>query len=108
MSIHNITDASFKEEVLDVNDQVVLLDFWAEWCGPCKRLGPILDEYASEKIGIIKVCKMNVDNNQDTPAEYGIRGIPALALFREGKLITDIKAGCGTKDELENWVNAAL
>ncbi len=107
MSVYNVTDESFEKEVMQTAG-VVLVDFWADWCGPCKRLGPILDDYADEMVGKVKVCKLNVDNNTETPTQYGIRGIPALALFVNGKLVTDIKAGCRSKEELVGWVDTAL
>ena len=84
-----ITDSNFKTEVLD-SPKVAVIDFWAEWCGPCKALSPIVDEVASEYSGKLKVMKMDVDRNQATPMRYGIRGIPALLLFKGGKVADQI------------------
>lgn len=106
MSIYTFTDENFEKEVMHVEGPV-LVDFWAPWCGPCKRLGPILEEYANDVVGKIKVGKMDVDNNTDTPTQYGIRGIPALALFVNGKHV-NTKVGCGSKEELSNWVAQQL
>ena len=79
-----LTEASF-EETIKSND-IVLLDFWAEWCGPCKMIAPILDDIAKDYAGKLKVAKLNIDDNQETPAKFGIRGIPTLMIFKNGEL----------------------
>jgi thioredoxin 1 len=84
-----LTDATFDQEVLS-NGQPVLVDFWAVWCGPCKALGPIVDTLAEKYAGKIKVGKVNVDQNSATPSRYGIRGIPALLFFKDGKIVEQI------------------
>ena len=89
LAVVEVNDASFEQEVLQ-SDQPVLVDFWAGWCGPCKALAPIVDEVASEYSGKLKVMKMDVDRNQATPMRYGIRGIPALLLFKGGKVADQI------------------
>src|SRR6201986_561574 len=89
LAVVEVNDASFEQEVLQ-SDQPVLVDFWAAWCGPCKALSPIVDEVASEYQGKLKVMKMDVDRNQMTPGRYGIRGIPALLLFKGGKVAEQI------------------
>ena len=83
--IHHTTDAGFETDVLK-SDQPVLVDYWAEWCGPCKMIAPILDDVSKDYQGRLKVAKMNVDENRDVPARYGIRGIPTLMLFKGGQL----------------------
>ena len=87
--IHHVTDATFKAEVLE-SPLPVLVDYWAEWCGPCKMIAPILDEVAKEYTGKLKVAKLNIDDNPRTPGEYGIRGIPTLLLFKGGKVVEQI------------------
>ncbi len=84
-SIKYVSDASFDAEVLQ-SDVPVLLDYWAEWCGPCKMIAPILDEVAKDYAGRVQVAKMNVDENRDVPAKFGIRGIPTLMLFKNGQV----------------------
>ncbi len=88
-AVHEVNDSSFEKEVLQ-STQPVLVDFWAAWCGPCKALGPIVDEVAQDFTGQLKVMKMDVDRNSATPARYGIRGIPALLIFKDGKLAEQI------------------
>ena len=83
------TDANYKEEVLD-SDQPVLVDFWAEWCGPCKMIGPIVEEIAGDYAGKVKVGKVNVDFNNQVAMQYGIRGIPALLVFKDGSVANQI------------------
>ncbi|MEC7832505.1 MAG: thioredoxin TrxA [Pseudomonadota bacterium] len=102
-NVIEITDASFEEEVLK-SDIPVLLDFWAEWCGPCKSLSPIVDETSKDYEGKIKFAKINVDENADTTKEFGIRGIPTLILFKNGEK-KETKVGLLTKSELTSFLD---
>jgi thioredoxin 1 len=102
-AILEVTDANFDEEVLK-SDQPVLIDFWAVWCGPCKALGPIVDEVAASYAGKVKVAKMNVDQNQGTPGRYGIRGIPTLLLFKGGQVKEQI-VGYVPKETIEKTLD---
>ena len=106
LAVVEVNDASFEQEVLQ-SDRPVLVDFWAAWCGPCKALSPIVDEVASEYSGKLKVMKMDVDRNQATPMRYGIRGIPALLLFKGGKVADQI-VGYVPKDTIERSISRVI
>jgi thioredoxin 1 len=104
--IKHISDASFNTDVLQA-DKPVLVDYWAEWCGPCKMIAPILDDVAKEYDGRLQVTKMNVDENRDVPGKYGIRGIPTLMLFKGGELAAT-KVGALSKAQLSAFLDAHL
>ena len=106
MSTKAISDASFEADVLQA-EKPVLLDFWAEWCGPCKQIGPSLEEIAVEQDATLTVAKMNIDENPETPTKLGVRGIPTLMLFRDGEVVAT-KVGALSKDKLLEWVKASL
>lgn len=102
----NITDAEFEEEV--VNSSIpVLVDFWAEWCGPCKQIAPALEELAKEMDGKIKIVKINVDENTKVPTEYRIQAIPTLMLFKNGEMV-DRQMGALPKSKIESWVKSSI
>lgn len=98
-----ITDATFEEEVLK-SDTPVLVDYWAEWCGPCKAIAPVLDEIAPEYAGKVKIVKMNIDENPNTPPQYGIRSIPTLMLFKNGS-VDSTKMGALSKAQLSEFLD---
>ncbi|MDY0013686.1 MAG: thioredoxin TrxA [Rhodocyclaceae bacterium] len=104
--IHYVTDGNFEAEVLQ-SPTPVLVDYWAEWCGPCKMIAPILDDVAKEYQGKLKVAKLNIDENQGTPAKYGIRGIPTLMLFKGGN-VEATKVGALSKSQLTSFIDANL
>ena len=101
-----VTDGDFKKEVLEANVPV-LVDFWATWCGPCKSIGPIIDELAKEYTGRVKMAKLNVDENPATPSQYGVRGIPTLILFKGGKILEQV-VGALPKTRLVSIIEKAL
>jgi thioredoxin 1 len=104
--IVHATDASFEADVLQAT-QPVLVDFWAAWCGPCKMIAPVLDEIAEEYAGKLKVVKVDVDENREAPAKYGVRGIPTLLMFKNGQLEAT-KVGALTKNQLIDFINSAM
>ncbi len=101
-----VTDDSFDEEVLK-SEQPVLVDYWAEWCGPCKMIAPILDDLAGEYDGKLKIAKLNIDDNPGTPPKYGIRGIPTLMLFKAGN-VEATKVGAVSKSQLTAFIDSNL
>ncbi|MBL8496354.1 thioredoxin TrxA [Nitrosomonas sp. JL21] len=104
--IHYVTDANFETEVLQ-SQTPVLVDYWAEWCGPCKMIAPLLDEIANEYGDRLKVAKLNIDENQITPPKYGIRGIPTLMLFKNGN-IEATKVGALSKSQLTAFIDSHI
>ncbi|SFG90728.1 MULTISPECIES: thioredoxin TrxA [Neptunomonas] len=105
-NIVNVSDASFEEDVLKA-DSPVLVDYWAEWCGPCKMIAPVLEEIAKEYDGRLKICKLNIDENSETPPKFGIRGIPTLMLFKGGN-VEATKVGALSKSQLSAFIDANL
>ena len=105
-NIKNVSDVSFDADVLK-SSQPVLVDYWAAWCGPCKMIAPMLEEVATEFAGKVTVAKLNVDENQETAAKFGIRGIPTLMLFKDGK-VAATKVGALSKSQLPEFLNGAI
>ncbi len=100
------TDASFEQDVLQASEPVVV-DFWAEWCGPCRMIAPALDEISREMEGKVKIVKLNVDENPQTAAKFGIRSIPTLMIFKDGKLAAQ-KVGAASKGDLSRWIGSSV
>lgn len=106
MATTSVSDSDFDAQVLN-SDKPVLVDFWAEWCGPCKMIGPSLEEISEELGEQVNIVKLNIDDHPDTPAKYGVRGIPTMILFKNGE-IADTKVGAAPKAQLKSWLEAAL
>ncbi len=106
MATVSATDATF-DEVVKASDIPVVVDFWAEWCGPCKQIGPALEELSDEYDGRVKIVKVNVDENPSAPAAMGVRGIPALFMFKDGQAV-DQKIGAAPKAALKDWIEGAV
>lgn len=104
MATKHISDAEFDGAV---SSGAVLVDFWAEWCGPCKQIGPVLDEVSKEMEGKLTVAKVNIDENPESPQKYGVRGIPTLILFKDGKPVAT-KVGSLPKGQLLEWLNSVV
>ncbi len=101
-----VTDDSFDADVLGA-DQPVLVDFWAEWCGPCKQIAPALEEISTEMDGKLTIAKINIDDNPTTPSKYGVRGIPTLMLFKDGE-VKGTKVGALPKSQIQDWIDQNL
>ncbi|UTH76826.1 thioredoxin TrxA [Chromobacterium sp. IIBBL 290-4] len=104
--IHHVSDDSFEQDVLKA-DVPVLVDYWAEWCGPCKMIAPILDEVAAQYEGKLKVAKLNIDQNEQTPPKFGIRGIPTLMIFKDGQ-VAATKVGALSKSQLTAFIDSNI
>ena len=106
MATFATSDANFNKDILE-SPKPVMVDFWAEWCGPCKQIAPILEEISVEKENLISVFKLNIDENPLTPQRYGVRGIPTIMLFKDGQLV-DQKVGSLPKSSINEWIESSL
>jgi thioredoxin 1 len=106
VATHKVSDDSFEADVLK-SGRPVLVDFWAEWCGPCKQIGPALEEIAAEMGDRVQVVKLNIDDNPMTPGRYGVRGIPTLMVFKDGK-VASTKVGAMPKSKIVEWLNESV
>ena len=106
MATKAVTDVSFQEDVIAA-DKPVLVDFWAEWCGPCKMIGPALEEISEELGDKVTIAKINIDENPDAPGKYGVRGIPTMILFKNGE-VSATKVGAAPKSALKGWIESLL
>ena len=106
MATVNVTDENFEVEVLKSNKPIVV-DFWAEWCGPCKQIGPALEEISEEMVNDVVIAKHNIDNEPNTPTKYGVRGIPTMLLFKNGELKAT-KVGATPKSDIVTWIKENL
>lgn len=106
MATKEISDTSFESDVLKAGEPV-LVDFWAEWCGPCRMIGPALEEIAEEMGGKVTIAKLNIDDHPDTPAKYGVRGIPTMILFKDGE-VASTKVGAAPKSALKSWIEGEI
>ena len=106
MSLQQVTDATFDKEV-NHSDVPVLVDFWADWCGPCKMITPVLEDFSNDVSGKLKIVKVNVDENQQTASEFGVRSIPTLLLIKKGEVVST-KMGFMPKPKLKDWVSTTL
>ena len=106
MTTHKVDNNNFKADVLDASGPVVV-DFWAEWCGPCKMIGPSLEEISKEMEGKVKITKLNIDENPELAAKFGVRSIPTLMIFKDGE-VADIKVGALPKTALSHWISGQI
>ena len=106
MSTKTVTDASFQDDVIG-SDKPVLVDFWAEWCSPCRMIAPALEEISDELSEKVTVAKLNIDDNPEAPARYGVRGIPTMILFKGGEKVADI-VGARPKSQIQSWLEGVL